>query len=596
MIHDAGATTPRELTFDQKAMLASFDRFLCVVQPNRADKVAYDNYVDVAYARARTYFEARRWPEAAAAFRGVALAHADHEAGMFAAQLYLEALNVMGAHGAPVCMEDMARDLPEIVEKYCAGAKAKSNAEQCGTLTKIQRDVDWQVIDARVKRLGDDASGEHAKEWEEVANAYLRIWNTYGKDACEAKQPACDRMDQVLYNAARGFQAAGLVAKAIAVRKMMIEPRYNLDRTPLARKTTRDIGANYQAIAVYDEAAVWYERFAHDNPAADKAAEALEDAIVLRLGLGQEELAIRDADAFEYAYRGRHPARVAHIAFAIGAHYAEHEDYDRARRRLTTAMSNIDRNGTIDVQIKAHAMLGRVLARTGGESGAAAEYARVRSLYRDPAAVAAKLAGPDAARRLGKVLTAVGEAIFFSAEQKRRAVESLRFPVYKGNGQRADVLAHIDTKVSDWIKKKRPAIEEAEREYRKVVELQPAPPPRWVIASGARVGQMWGKFVAELRAAPVPAEWKKPGYEEVLGAYWEGLDSASEPDRKRAKAAYQTCLELSSKYQYFDEHSRGCEVWLSKNYGSDFHVVDELRGAPSRIAVGITGQPALLAP
>ncbi|APR81727.1 TPR domain protein [Minicystis rosea] len=595
---DAGAITPRELTSEQKAMLASFDRFLCVAQPNRADKTAYDNYVDVAFARARTYFEAHHWPEAAAAFRGVALSHADHEAGIVAAQLYLEALNVMGSHGTPVCMEDMSRDLPEIIEKHCAGEKGRSNADQCGTLAKIQRDVDWQVIDTRVKQLGDGASGEHAKEWEEAANAYLRIWNTYGKEACEAKKPACERMDQVLFNAARAFQAARLVAKAIAVRKIMLEPRYNLERTPLARKTVRDIGANYQAIAVYDEAAAWYERFAHDSANDDKAPEALEDAIVLRLGLGQEDLAIRDADQFEHGYRGKHPARAAHIAFAIGAHYAEHEDYERARRRLSGAMSDIDRSGAIDVQIQAHAMLGRVLSRNGGESGAAAEYAKVRSLYRDPAAVLAKLqaSGGDETRRLGKLLTAVGEAIFFAAEQKRRAVDVIHFPVYKGSGQRADVLAHINGKVSDWIKKKRPAIEEAEREYRKVVELKPAPPPRWVIASGARVGQMWGKFVAEFRAAPIPSQWRQPGYEEVLGAYTEGIDGASEPDRRRAKVAYQTCLEFSSKYQYFDEYSRGCEVWLSKNYGSEFHVVDELRGAPSRIAVGIAGQPALLAP
>ncbi len=78
-------------------------------------------------------------------------------------------------------------------------------------------------------------------------------------------------------------------------------------------------------------------------------------------------------------------------------------------------MGDIDRSATVDVQIQAHALLGRVLWKTGGETGAAAEYARVRALYRDPAAVAAKLkaAGGDEGqdgRRLAKVLTAVGEA------------------------------------------------------------------------------------------------------------------------------------------------------------------------------------------
>ena len=35
------------------------------------------------------------------------------------------------------------------------------------------------------------------------------------------------------------------------------------------------------------------------------------------------------------------------------------------------------------------------------------------------------------------------------------------------------------------------------------------------------------------------------------------------------------------KYQYFDEFSRNCEVWLAKNYKAEYHVVDEFRGAPT---------------
>src|SRR5262249_36772038 len=152
--------------------------------------------------------------------------------------------------------------------------------------------------------------------------------------------------------------------------------------------------------------------------------------------------------------------------------------------------------------------------KTGGETGAAGEFARVRSLYRDPAAVAARLKTGDAdqeLRRLGKVLNAVGEALHFAAFQKQKAVDALRFPEYKGSGRRDDVLAHINGKVTDWIKKKRPAIEEAEKAYKAVLDLQPQPPPRWVIAAGERAGHMWGKFVAEFRAAPIPKEWKQKG-------------------------------------------------------------------------------------
>jgi hypothetical protein len=195
----------------------------------------------------------------------------------------------------------------------------------------------------------------------------------------------------------------------------------------------------------------------------------------------------------------------------------------------------------------------------------------------------------------------VGEALFFFAEQKRREVDRIRFPEYKGSGRRDDVLRHVKTKVADWIQKKRPAIEETEREYLKIKELRPAP-PMWVIASGARVGQMWGKFVAEFRAAPIPKEWTQNGpsniegltWEEIRGEYYRAIDEASEPQRQRAKGAYQACLDYSVKFQHFDQNSRACEVWLSKNYGSEYHMIDELRGAPSRIGVQIEARPAQL--
>src|SRR4030095_11526729 len=115
--------------------------------------------------------------------------------------------------------------------------------------------------------------------------------------ACEDKQmTACERADEVLYNAAKAFQAARLIAKSIAVRKILIDPRYNLNNTELAKKSIYEIGGNYQAIAVYDEAAGWYEKYAAANPKAEKAPQALQDSVVIPLGLGQEAEAMSDTE------------------------------------------------------------------------------------------------------------------------------------------------------------------------------------------------------------------------------------------------------------------------------------------------------------
>ena len=54
-------------------------------------------------------------------------------------------------------------------------------------------------------------------------------------------------------------------------------------------------------------------------------------------------------------------------------------------------------------------------------------------------------------------------------------------------------------------------------------------------------------------------------------------------DIRNAKPALKKCLDLSVKYQYFDEFSRACEVWLAKNYGAEYHLIDEFRGSPTRV-------------
>ncbi len=601
---------PKNFSDNQKGMITAFNRYVCYIKPSATDKEAQEQYVEVKYARGRTYFEAQHWEEAALAFRDVALNHADKDVGIYASQLYLESLNVLGANmdpPRPSCYDDMAEDVPRFIELYCKGGKEKDNAEQCGILIRIQRDIERLRAEKLVEAADKMGGPEALKSYEKAAVAYMDMWKKYGEAACEAKQPACDRAEEVLYNAAKAFQAARLIAKSIAARRILIDPKYNLHNTELAKKSIYEIGGNYQAIAVYDEAANWYEKFARENPKMEKAPEALQDAVVLRLGLGQEDQAIKDADLFNKNYGQAKPAQTAQIAFAIGAHYLDKEDWEQARKRLSAAMSQIDRNATFDVQVQAHAMLGRVFTRLNSGSQASVEYGKVRGYWKDPAAARKKVdavGGDDGEkmRRLGKVLTAVGEAYFHFAEQKRKEVEKIRFPEYKGAGTRDDVLKHVKTKVGDWVKKKRAAIEETEKEYLKVVNLEPEPPPRWVIASGSRVGQMWSKFVAEFRAAPIPKEWKGSGpipgldltWEELRGTYYQSLDEASEPQKQQAKGAFKTCLNYSVKYQYFDEYSRACEVWLSKNYGAEYHLIDEFRGSPTRVNSGLSDRPAPL--
>jgi tetratricopeptide (TPR) repeat protein len=594
---EAEKLKPKEMTENQKGMVSAFNKYICYIKPAASDAAGQEQLVEVKYARARTYFESQHWEEAALGFREIAMNHSDRDVGIYAAQLYLESVNVLGSHmQKTACFDDMEQDVPKFIELYCQGDKASKNAEQCTTLNKIQVDILRLKAQKLVERADKEQGKDSIRLYEEGGKAYFEMFRKYCQDPVNnGQQPQAERCDEIAYNAARSFQAARLVAKAITARRALLAFDEKVKgSSPLAKKARYEIGGNYQAIAVYDLAAQWYEDYAKADPKAPDADKALSDAVILRLGLGQEEQAISDAQFFTKHYGGSKPAQTAQIAFAVGSHYAEQEKWMDAEKALRGSMGTIDRAAP-DVAVQAHATLARTYTKIrGNDNNAKAEYAKVRSLWSDPAKAEQKIKdaypGEDDGqrdRRLAKALNSVGEAFFFAAEEKRKAdVEPVKFPAYTGPGDKASVLKHINSKVKDWYTKKREAISKVEPEYVKILELKPVPPPKWVIAAGSRAGLMWGDFVDDFRRAPIPEAWKKDA--EIRGTYYDALDAASEPFKvNSAKPALKKCLDLSVKYQYFDEFSRNCEVWLAKNYKAEYHVVDELRGAPTLANSGL---------
>ena len=455
-----------------------------------------------------------------------------------------------------------------------------------------------KIIELADSQAAQGKGTEAIDNYRKGAEAYGELWAKY----CETplskgdKVKQCEKADEILYNRAKAYQAGRLLAKSIGARMVLLDPKFGLAKSPLAFKAMYEIGGNYQAIAVYDKASDWFEKYAKETSyKGETADQALSDAVVLRLGLGQEEEAIADANNFNKYYGGRKPAQAAQIAFAVAAHYGEKSAWEDVVKRLNASMNTIDKQATLDVRIQAHGLLARAYANTKRAPNAATEYKKVLGAWRDPQKAVSEIQSikddsEDArTRRIGRTLESVGEATFYFAEEMKSKVDSVKFPEYKGKGSKEEVKKHIETKVKDWIGKKRPLIEAATADYKRIVDLQPVPPPRWVIASGSRVGQMWGQFVKEFRAAPIPDSIKKDY--ELRTAYYGALDDASEPQKQMARGAFETCLKYSVKYQYFDQFSRTCEEWLADNYKTEYHLIDEFRGSPNRVNSALREKP-----
>src|SRR5690606_10233659 len=146
---------------------------------------AEEQYVEVKYGRARIYFEPQHWEEAALGFRDIALNHSDKDAGIFAAQLYLEAMNVLGANAEPPrpsCVADMSKDVAGYVADYCSGDEFEHNEAQSELVTGIKVDVPRLDVEKQVEvadgQAGKATFSQRLDDSKDGAGAYREICRT----------------------------------------------------------------------------------------------------------------------------------------------------------------------------------------------------------------------------------------------------------------------------------------------------------------------------------------------------------------------------------------------------------------------------------
>ena len=110
---------------------------------------------------------------------------------------------------------------------------------------------------------------------------------------------------------------------------------------------------------------------------------------------------------------------------------------------------------------------------------------------------------------------------------------------------------------------------------------------------------MWGKFVAEFRAAPIPKEWKGHGPCPAPATSPTTSSAArTTPARRGQRAAeadgqgrVQDLPRLLGQVPVLRRVlAARARSGSSKNYGAEYHLIDEFRGAPSRVNSGLSEQ------
>lgn len=567
---EAPSVAPRELTDTEEGMLAAFQRFVCFVSDS-------DELPTIKYRRARIFYESNRYEEAAVLFRDIALNHSDSELAEYAANLYLDSLNILGTQWQRTqCIDELRDNIDPLAGLYCGNQSDRdAHPDLCGVLDQLRCDT---------LRLQAEAA-QRERRYRDAATIYVGI-------AREHRE--CGNLDEVLYNAALNFEAARLLGRAIRVRTVLIR---NFPESELARRAVYLVGANYHALAIYNQAAEWYERFAREYPGEDGsdctdeqreagtcaiAHEALQNAVFFRLGLGEEDQAVDDAELYERNYRRRMPQETSQVMFSLGSIYERQENWRRVHDHYRSWLRRYGRRALPHEVIRAHVQQGVALWNQDDKNAARRHFeAATREWQRN---AGERIAGLDdvtdeeRALYLVRAKDATSEALFYLAEYEYAAFRTIRFPQFRGGRSLDRVQRWAERDFAEWLTEKREALTRAEAAYNLIAELEI---PEWEIAAAARVGEMYRSFMDQIRGAPIPEEIEND--DELYGIYVDALEAAARPLNQQAVSKFEFCLTTATRVRWFNEYSTQCEQELNQLDRAQYPMAAELRGEANYI-------------
>jgi tetratricopeptide (TPR) repeat protein len=585
---------PKEFSPLEAGMLNAYQRYVCFV-PNSEDLPT------IKYRRARIYYETNHFEEAAILFKDIAFNHTDTDLSVFAANLYLDSLNVIGSYsspGRPACFDEMTESIEPLANLYCKTDEAReANAELCNVLQQLRCDL------LRKKAETLQANSEYKK----AAQLYVNLFREHSE---------CGRLEEVLYNAALNFEAARLLGRAIKVRRVLVD---KYPESEWAERAIYLIGANFHALAMYDMAAENYEKFGSKYPGelgekctdAEKKAgtcanakEALQNAVFFRLGLGNEEKAVEDAKLFDNNYRKRYPREVSQVNYSLGSIYERQGNWKKAIDHYSSFVKQFKRTAMPHEIIQANVSAGRATlllanetkgsdklkakALADGKARAAPYFDAAVREWQSSKNDFKSLPVPDDQKQrfLAFAKIAAAEALFNQANREFDKFKAIGFPIFKvkstkaggGDAKRKELQGKFEKWMGNdfvkWMNEKAKALERAQKDYEDIAELQV---PQWDIAAATRIGDMYLSFVNDFRDAPVPPVLA--GDEELVSIYYQGLDEASKPWVEKAKNAYEFCLITATKVRWFNEYMTRCEEELFKLDPRTYPRAAELRGS-----------------
>ncbi len=488
-----------------------------------------ERIVDVKYTMARIYYDYNHLPDAIKSFKDIAYNHPEHRLAVIAANLHLDSWSILQNY------DGLHTDVKEYLEKQPIKDEAF-----IADLRRIDSNVTYKKC----------AVAQDAEKWKETSTCFVAFFRSH---------PNSELVDRALYSAALAFERQKDIGKAIQVRKFLLLERPESEYAPV---TLYNIGGNYHALAIYSEAAKFYELYASTYPKKENAEVALSNAATFRHGLGEYDKAIEDFEIYLAKFSKRDPAKSAEFYFLIGEIYELQGKRTKAFDQYQSYIRKIGKKDSHDHYMQAHIKIAKYYDRLKGRSNEA----KAKAWYKKTLKAYGKF-GKTAQSKMKAGRDAAAEARFKQGEVVFREMAKLK------------INSPNEKKLKKALAQKKKKLLEAEKIFKSVIKFGR---PDWTIAAFYRIGAGQHNAANSIRKSFIP---KRLTYDQK--EIYRGLleDAATKID-DTAVAAFKGALMIAQKKSWFNEFSKKAEIALAELRPRLFKKPSEKRAEPTHMSNG----------
>ncbi len=425
---------------------------------------------------------------------------------------------------------------------------------------------DWKNLKDVSKAFYDQDGLGSSSFKQEVFNIYERasfklIEITFEKDQNKATAavayrafydefPKSEVADLALNNAAVYFHGEGDLAMAMETRHLLVD---NFPKSDFYKDQVASLGFDYESIADFANAAMWYEKLFSLDAKHESASDALYSSALFRRAMGEWQVAIKNYEKYLAAYPDKE--NVNEIKLEIAKIYEDNEKWAEASKVYQRFYKDADSDTQVAQVFYARLRYGVALEAMQQTSALDKHWADcVKEINKIPEGT-----------ELGSGVEVIAQILYevAEAEYAKYSAKQIDGPGSQQIGRRA-----TDKLLAKQLKEKAQSLQAMEQTYANIINTGAG---EWGVAALVRVGQAYENMGASLENSYIPSYLSQDQVE----FYKMALEDKIYPQQEKAVESYKLALEKSFELSLYNENTAYAIRRLGELRPDDFPGLEE---------------------